>query len=143
MKVHRFFIIGLFGLVAFFTGCASVTKQATNQYPEAQPDKGLVYFYREKKLMGAMISYNIKENEQIIGAIANGTYFYVFADPGAHSYTASTESDSSRTLQVEAGKTYYVECSVEMGVLAGRPALKIASEAEAKSVLPGLKYATK
>jgi hypothetical protein len=102
-----------------------------------------VYVYREKKIMGMAVSYNVKENGQVIGAIANGTYFFVFADPGKHTYTASTESDSARTLDVEGGKTYYLEAGVEMGVFAGRPALKIASEAEAKSVLPTLTYATK
>lgn len=135
--------VGLFGLVALMSGCASVSKQATNVYPEVPPDKGLVYFYREKKFVGGMISYNVKENGQVIGAIANGTYFFVFAEPGSHTYTASTESESSRTIDVQAGKTYYIECGIEMGVLAGRPSLKIASEAEGKSVLPSLKYATK
>jgi hypothetical protein len=143
MKLQQILTVGLFGLVALMSGCASVSKQATNVFPEPKPDQGLVYFYREKKFVGGMISYNVKENGQVIGAIANGTYFFVFADPGSHSYTASTESDSTRTLEVEAGKTHYVECGVEMGVFAGRPSLKIASDAEAKSVLPTLKYATK
>lgn len=93
--------------------------------------------------MGMAISYNVKENGKILGAIANGTYFFIFADPGKHCYTASTEANSSRTLDIEAGKTYYVEAGIEMGVFAGHPALKIASEAEAKSVLPTLTYATK
>jgi len=143
MKMKSMFTLGLFGLVAMLTGCASVSKQATNIFPEPKPDKGLVYVYREKKIMGMAVSYNVKENGQVIGAIANGTYFFVFADPGKHTYTASTESDSARTLDVEGGKTYYLEAGVEMGVFAGRPALKIASEAEAKSVLPTLTYATK
>jgi hypothetical protein len=143
MKLHKLLTIGLFGLVAFMSGCASVSRQATNIFPEAKPDKGLVYFFRERKFVGGAISYNVKENDNTIGAIGNGTYFFIFADPGSHTYTAATEASSSRTLDVEPGKTYYIECSVEMGVFAGRPALKIASEAEGKSVLPTLQYATK
>ena len=126
-----------------FCGCASVNKQSKNIFPDPQADKGLIYFYRESKFMGGAISYDVKEGNTVVGAIANGTYFFVFATPGPHTYTASTEADSSRTLQVEAGKTYYVECGVEMGVFAGRPSLKIANEAEAKSVLSTITYATK
>jgi len=127
----------------FFSGCASVSKQATNVFPEPKPDKALVYFYREGKFVGSMISYNIRHNEQIIGALANGTYFYYEVDPGTHTFTANTEAKSSRTLTVEAGKTYYISGRVEVGVLAGRPALSIADAQEAKSVLPTLKYAIK
>ncbi|WP_415909814.1 DUF2846 domain-containing protein [Oleiharenicola sp. Vm1] len=146
MKYSKIVLIVVAAFAALLeVGCASVTRQATNVYPEPKPDKGLVYFYREKKFMGAAISYDITErpSNKVIGAIANGTYFFYDADPGSHTFVASTEADSSRTIQVEAGKTYYVECGVEMGVLAGRPALKIASDAEAKSVLPALQYATK
>jgi hypothetical protein len=143
MKLKSLFTIGLFGLVSLLTGCASVSKQATNIYPVAKPDEGLVYFYREKKMMGMVVSYNVREGEKIIGAIANGTYFFVYAEPGKHTYTASTEEESARTLDVEAGKIYYIEAGVEMGIFAGHPALKIASDAEAKSVLPTLTYAIK
>jgi hypothetical protein len=143
MNKSNIITIGLFSLVALLSGCASVTKQAAKVYPERKPDKGLVYIYREKKFVGMAISYNIKENEKVVGAIANGTYFFLFAEPGKHTYTASTEASSSRTLDIEANKTYYIEAGVEMGILAGRPSLKIASEMEAKSVLPTLTYATK
>lgn len=143
MKLTKILMLGLLGLTALLSSCASVTKQASNVYPDPRPDKGLVYFYRESHLMGWAISYNVRENGKVIGAIANGTYFYVFANPGKHTYTASTEADSSRTLSVEGGKTYYIECGVEMGAFAGRPTLKIANEDEGKSVLQTVHYAIK
>ena len=126
-----------------FTGCASVTKQASNQFPQPAPDKGLVYFYREGKFVGSLVSYNIKHEDKVIGALANGTYFFYEVAPGTHTFTASTEAKASRTVTVEAGKTYYIVGSVDVGLFAGRPALKIENEQEAKSVLPSLKYATK
>jgi hypothetical protein len=109
MKPTNIIAIGLFGLVAIISGCASVTKQAQNVFPEPQADKGLVYFYREPKFIGGAISYNIrdKQTNQVIGAIANGTYFFYFATPGQHIFVASTEADSARAIQVEGGKIYY------------------------------------
>lgn len=133
----------LFGIVALLSGCVSATIQPDQVFPEPESGKGLVYFYRERKFVGGAVGYNVKEGEQVIGAIKNGCYFFVQATPGSHTYTASTEASSSRTIEVEAGKTYYIECSVEMGVFAGHPSLKIVDEAEAKSVLPNLKYITK
>lgn len=126
-------------------GCASVSRQATNVFPEPKSDKALIYFYREKKFVGMAISYDIRDKSTgaVIGAIANGTYFYHFAEPGSHIYVASTESESARNVDVEAGKTYYIECGIEMGVLAGRPSLKLANEITAKEILPRLQFATK
>lgn len=143
MKTPKLIVIGLVGLVALLSGCASVSEHATNVFPEPASGKALIYFFREKKFSGALIAYNIKENGQVIGAVANGTYFFIQADPGVHTYTAATEAESSRTLTVAAGQTHYIECGVEMGMFAGRPALKVASEAEAKGVLPRLTYGTK
>ena len=94
-------------------------------------------------MLGMAVSYNVKEGDRIVGALAHGTYFFLFADPGKHTYSATTEGTSSRTLDIEGGKTYYIEASVEMGMFAGHPSLKIASEAEAKSVLPTVTYAIK
>jgi hypothetical protein len=143
MRIQQILALGLFALVAFMSGCASVTKQATNIYPEPKPDKGLVYFFRESRFEGSAVSYNIKENEQVIGAVADGTYFFVFCEPGYHTYTASTEADSSRVIFVKAGGTYFINCGIKGGMVAARPSLHIASEAEARSILPDLTYAIK
>ena len=130
-------------VIIAFTGCASVATQQTNLFPEPKPGKGLVYFYREKKFAGMAISYNIKLNNAVIGALANGTYFFYEADPGTYTFVASTEASVSRTVSVVEGKTYYISGGVEMGMFAGRPALKVESEDEGKSIIPGLKYAIK
>lgn len=147
MKYSKIILITLVAVAALLeVGCVSVNRQATNVFPDPKPDQGLVYFYREKRFTGAAVSYDVVErpSNKVIGPIANGTYFFYFADPGSHTFVASsTEADSARTIQMEAGKTYYIECGLEIGVLSGRPTLKIANEIEAKSVLPTLQYATK
>jgi len=130
-------------MLALLGGCVTGTIQETKVYPEPEPGKGLVYFFRERKMAGGAVAYNIQENGEVIGAIKNGTYFFVQATPGTHTYSASTEATKSRTIEVEAGQTYYIECGVDLGFFAGQPSLKIVIEDEALSVLPDCKYLTK
>jgi len=143
MNIQHLVTAALFGFVALVSGCVSGSIQKEKIYPEPEQGKGLVYFYRERKFVGGAVGYNIKEGDTVIGAIKNGTYFFVQATPGTHTYTAATEASTARTITIEAGKTYYFECGVDIGVFAGRPAMKIANSEEARSVLPNLKYLTK
>ena len=75
-------------------------------------------------------------------SVSTPTYRVIAATIGSVA-GGTTEASTARTITVEAGKTYYLECGVEMGLFAGRPAMKIVNEQEAKSVLPNLKYLTK
>ncbi len=111
--------------------------------PTVQPDKGLVYFYRESSFKGAGIQYDIRDNGSVIGALQSGTYFYENATPGPHTYSAKTEATSEVSLNVEAGKTYYVKGSITFGFVAGHPKLEIANEADAQAALSKLDYAVK
>ncbi len=125
-------------------GCTSVQYKELTEMPVAQTDKGLVYFYRENKFLGAGVSYYIYEGEEEskvkLGALKNGTFFFVEPDPGKHVYWAKTESRDEAIIYVEAGKTYYVSGSVGMGIMAGRPQLDVVQENVGKPIIPGLKY---
>ena len=127
-------------------GCAKMplredyVKEATA--PVVTPDEtsGVVYFVRDSAFGGAGISYFIFEDTTKIGLLKSGTYFIHKTTPGKHTYYAETEARSSVTLDVEAGKTYYVEGSVGLGFLAGRPQLMEITEPVAKQYLPELEY---
>lgn len=71
--------------------------------PAVQVGKGLVYLYRESSFKGAGIQYDIKDNGDVIGALQSGTYFYEYATPGPHTYSAKTEASTEVTINVEAG----------------------------------------
>jgi hypothetical protein len=140
----KYLILALMGMMMIvIAGCATVNRQAKQVFPPQPDDKGLVYFYRERHFVGGGISFNVKENKNILGPAGNGTYFFVIAEPGSHVYEASTEVTSTAVITVEAGKTYYVKCSVEMGAFVGRPCLTIVAPEEGKIRLPSLVYATK
>ena len=42
---------------------------------------------------------------------------------GAHAYTVHSEAKDVLNLEVERGETYYVQGSISMGVMVGRPNL--------------------
>ena len=140
MKAWRHLPIVLFLVIA--SGCAAVHVQEKNLYPEATDGKAIVYFFRESKFAGSAVSYYIYLDDEKIGALANGTYFFKEFDPGTYTFLAKTEAADQVTLTVEADRTYYIKGEVDMGFFAGHPDLTIAHGQEAKSELPGLKYAT-
>jgi len=131
-------------LAIFISACTSVQYADLKEMPSASPDQALVYFFRESKFQGGAISYYIyegeKDNKEKHGALKNGTFFYIFREPGTHTFWAKTEAKDSVTLDLLAGETYYVKGEVDMGFFAGRPDLTIVHAAEGSSEIPELKF---
>ena len=90
---------------------------------QASAGSGTVVFFRESKFMGAAVSFKVREGEQELGKLGSGNYFVVNVPPGAHAYTVHSEAKDVLNLEVEAGETYYVQGSISMGVMVGRPNL--------------------
>ena len=106
--------------------------------PQAKPDQGLVVFYRLNKFAGKAIRFNVNHSEGYLGQLLAGTVLYKYVDPGTHAFWSQVVSKDSITLNVEAGKTYYVKGEVRMGVVAGRPTFVQMPEARAKADLANL-----
>ena len=81
--------------------------------------KGQVVFFRPSSLRGAVIWFMVKENGAPLGKLTNGAYFVQVADPGPHTYTGATENKNVLRMEVDAGETYYVRGSIQMGLLIG------------------------
>ena len=96
---------------------------ATTGISAPSGDFGNVVFFRESKFVGAMVGFKVREGEQELGKLANGTYFVTQVSPGAHAYTVHSEAKDVLNLEVERGQTYYVQGSISMGVMVGRPNL--------------------
>jgi hypothetical protein len=134
-------------MVTLTTGCAKMPLKADYVYEKApqavtaDATSAAVYFLRESAFFGGGISYFIFEDAQKIGMLKSGTYFIHKAMPGQHTYWAETEGKSAVTLDIQAGRTYYVEGGVGLGFLAGRPQLSEVTKAVAERTLSsGLKY---
>jgi Protein of unknown function (DUF2846) len=89
---------------------------------------GQIVFFRESKMMGAAIGFIVREGEEELGKLRNGTYFVHATTPGQHSYVVHSEAEDVMNIEVETGETYYVSGSLSMGVFAGRPNLSPSSQ---------------
>ena len=133
------FITGMvFAGILLFLSLFSVFVESAD-IPELKEDKGLIVFYRENKFSGGAIKFNLHHDGKPIGALKNGTMMTLFLEPGDHTFSSKVISEDSLRIAVEAGKIYYVEGTVQMGIFAGRPHLASVSESKAKKALKKIK----
>ncbi|GAA5081997.1 DUF2846 domain-containing protein [Lysobacter panacisoli] len=112
------------------TTAAATAAPAANALIAAAPqDKGQIVFFREPKFVGAAVGFKVREGEAELGKLRNGRYFVVTAEPGKHEYNMHGETKDVLTLEIEPGETYYVQASIGMGLVAGRPNLAPSDEA--------------
>ena len=121
-------------------GCATVQYQKEAIYPKPREDKGLIYFYRPSSYFGAMLGFRIYDNGKRIGSLQSGSYFFYWAEPGEHLFSTETESRTTRLINVEGGKVYYVMCKVEMGIFVAAPSFTIVSAGEGESGVRQCRY---
>ncbi|RMH22261.1 MAG: DUF2846 domain-containing protein [Acidobacteria bacterium] len=108
----------------------------TKEHPrgDVRPDKALVYVVRPAKLGFAIKSYFLCDDE-ILGINKGGSYFFAYVDPGRHVFWSKSENVDAVELEVEAGKTYYIQQQVRPGGLKARTRLKVLTEAEGEAAL--------
>ncbi len=132
------FIISLFITLSGFS-----SPGFTADFPAVKPDKGLIIFYRVKKMKGAAIRFEISDSSKgSIGSLSNDTKIHKDLDPGNHTFTVRTPSvdgQDSITITAEAGKIYYVKGEILWGWPAGRPKFSQMSGSEALSDLAKIK----
>ncbi|HET7360612.1 MAG TPA: hypothetical protein VFI78_01625, partial [Salinimicrobium sp.] len=93
----------------------------------AGSDYALIHFYRPSSGLGALLGYKIKdENDSIVGRFRNGEKFiYKTKKFGTRSFHATLETKEEISINVQKGKEYFVRCGVDMGIVLGRPDIKI------------------
>ena len=126
-------------------GCAGTSEAPPEQREaaiafEAPQDKGVVYLYRLGRAVAAANVSIVKVNSLEAGGTGPGTFFRWELKPGTYTFTAST-SESSKTvqLQVEAGKLYYIEQNIRLGINEGRIQLNQVDEKTGKRNIQGMK----
>lgn len=101
---------------------------APGELGKPAPGKGQVVFFRQSKLMGAALSFKVREKDVELGKLSNGVYFALDFDPGLHEFVVHSEVKDVTPIEVEAGEVYYLQFGISVGVLAGRPNLTPSSQ---------------
>ena len=132
-------------IVPVVFGCAGTSNAPAEDMEaamlfEAVDDKGVVYLYRLGRMVAAANVSIVKVNSLEAGGTGPGTFFRWELKPGTYSFSASTgESSKTVQLQVEAGKLYFIEQNIRMGINEGRVQLKEVDEATGKKNIQGKK----
>lgn len=129
MKLLKLSMLALAGFSTPVTAQSSDDVKIAPAIAAPAPGKGQVVFYRPSG-MGPLIRCTVRENGKMIARIGNGKYYVMAAEPGAHAYTAKTESTDTVRVEVEPDETTYVKCKISMGIMAGRPNLSPSDAAE-------------
>lgn len=107
----------------------AATQTSTGLIGAAPEGKGQIVFFRPSKFTGAAIGFKVREGQTELGKLRSGKYFIANVEPGAHEYTVHSEAKDVLTMEVEAGETYYVQGTITMGFMAGRPNLSPSDQA--------------
>lgn len=104
--------------------------------------KAAIYFYRDS-FMGQALKRDISIDGKCVGKTANNMFFYSLVD-GNKNHRLSTEGETTRhdmSLFTDAGKNYFVQQQITMGVWSASSKLKIISEEQGTKEIHGLKLA--
>lgn len=118
---------------------APAPKPASAPAASAGGGTGTIVFFRESKFAGMAISFKVREGQTELGKLSSGSYFVANVPAGAHEFTVHSEAKDVLNIEVDAGETYYVQGSISIGFLAGRPNLAPSDAATFNSLKAKLK----
>jgi hypothetical protein len=88
-------------------------------------DYALLHVYRTGGA-GPLISFDLHLGDTIICRVSNNKKETVKIDrEGLNTLWARTESKAELPIDIQFGNEYYIRCSINMGILVGRPKLEI------------------
>lgn len=101
---------------------------------EVQADKALIYVVRPTSIGSAVKSFFLCD-EEILGINRGKSYFFAHVDPGRHVLWSKSENVDALELEVEAGRTYYIQQHVRMGGFRARTELELLDEVRGEEAL--------
>jgi hypothetical protein len=96
-------------VVLLLAGCAQLPPSAEDIQAkrfEPVPDKAVIYIVRDN--VGAHLDHSLWLDESAMITTHTGTYYRWEVAPGTHRIMGGAESTAALTLNVEAGKLYFV-----------------------------------
>jgi hypothetical protein len=120
----------------------TVTDKTQHPTPAAPADKGLVYIVRPSD-SGSRIQTRLGVNGMWVGANNGNNYFFVRLDPGLYYFCSQGQDRSALALNVEAGKTYYLQQTVTTGMTKSRSSLDIVTDQLGRDGLTKSNFSTR
>jgi hypothetical protein len=120
----------------------TVTEKSLHPTPAAPADKGLVYIVRPSD-SGSRIQTRLGVNGMWVGANNGNNYFFVRLDPGLYYFCSQGQDRSALALNVEAGKTYYLQQTVTTGMTKSRSSLDIVTDQLGREGLTKSNFSTR
>jgi len=139
----RQWLLGVMAAMAFGAVLAADPPATADAMPMADggAGTGTVVFFRPKKFAGAAIGFIVREGTDELGKLRNGTYFVIHPTAGVHEYVVHSESKDVLRVEVEEGETYYVQGTIGVGIMVGRPNLSPSDAATYEGMKAKLKLA--
>jgi len=109
--------------------------QPRKDIPDPTAEEAVVYVYRHSKSVGSAAAPDIRDNGVEIAHIKNGSFFFIHVDPGQHVFSSAAVPNASQSIQVEAGKTYYIKMDVSMSGFK----MEVPNKTEAMKAIPQLR----
>jgi len=120
--------------VFLLSGCASVPMASKEvdlvlkQFPAPPENKAGLYVYRNT-FFGQALKKTVSLDGVVVGETANKIYFYSVIIPGPHTLSTESEfSDNAISFEADAGKNYFAEQYIKMGVFVGGANLRMVDE---------------
>ena len=119
-------------------GFAVSAFRSDNAMPGPTDDFATVYIYRSGQFMGSTMNFALFANEVKICELSNNKYIEHRVKPGHIVYMANEtginlfKKETGFALDVEAGKKYYIQCTVKSSLTRRRMELSEVTENTAK-----------
>lgn len=94
------------------------------------PDHALLYIYRPSSGSGFLLNYTVKlDGKPLYKAKSNtGQVIKVYKE-GLQKISAAIETEEIKELDIKFGEEYFIECTINMGVVVGRPEINFIDKA--------------
>jgi len=139
MRIFRLLVIAV---AIFLTGCVATGPRYAEveaSFPTLRPGDGRLVVYRSGGL-GPVVQPDIKLNGEVVGKSQPDGFFFVDRAAGKYTVSARTEIETSLDVDLEDGRTTYVQTGITMGLFVGHPVFGLQSESMAVKHLPHLAY---
>jgi hypothetical protein len=107
-----------------------------SSHPEPQPvaDKAILVVVRPT-MLGNKVQTKFAVDGKWVGVNRGNNYFIVTVDPGMRQFCSQAENDAKASLNVEAGKIYFIQQHVRMGILKAENAVEVIDETKGRAAL--------